>query len=107
MSGALELAGLGDLLAALPQGLATPLGAGGHPLSAGERRRLGLARAFFQARPLVILDEITAGLDEETEKAVLAALDDFSRRRTLILASHRPALIAWADHIIDIGGDAE
>ena len=58
-------------------------------------------------RPLVILDEITAGLDEETEKAVLAALDDFSRRRTLILASHRPALIAWADHIIDIGGDAE
>ena len=107
LSAALEQAALGGFLAALPQGLATPLGAGGHPLSAGERRRLGLARAFFQARPLVILDEITAGLDEETEKAVLAALDDFSRRRTLILASHRPALIAWADHIIDIGGDAE
>ena len=104
---ALEQAALGDLLAALPQGLATPLGAGGHPLSAGERRRLGLARAFFQARPLVILDEITAGLDEETEKAVLVALDDFSRRRTLILASHRPALIAWADHIIDMGGAAK
>ena len=107
LSAVLEQAALGDFLQALPQGLATPLGAGGHPLSAGERRRLGLARAFFQARPLVILDEITAGLDEETEKAVLAALDDFSRRRTLILASHRPALIAWADHIIDIGGDAE
>ena len=104
---ALEQAALGGFLAALPQGLATPLGAGGHPLSAGERRRLGLARAFFQARPLVILDEITAGLDEETETAVLAALDDFSRRRTLILASHRPALIAWADHIIDMGGAAK
>lgn len=104
---ALEQAALGDFLAGLPAGLATPLGAGGHPLSAGERRRLGLARAFFQSRPLVILDEITAGLDEDTEAAVLAALDAFSYRRTLILASHRPALIAWADHIIDLGGDAE
>ena len=103
---ALEQAALGGFLAALPAGLATPLGAGGHPLSAGERRRLGLARAFFQARPLVILDEITAGLDEETEAAVLTALDAFSARRTLILASHRPALIAWADHVIDLGGDA-
>ena len=103
---ALEQAALGGFLAALPAGLATPLGAGGHPLSAGERRRLGLARAFFQARPLVILDEITAGLDEETEATVLTALDAFSARRTLILASHRPALIAWADHVIDLGGDA-
>ena len=106
LSAALEQAALGGFLAALPAGLATPLGAGGQPLSAGERRRLGLARAFFQARPLVILDEITAGLDEETEAAVLAALDAFSARRTLILASHRPALIAWADHVIDLGGDA-
>lgn len=104
---ALEQAALGSFLAGLPAGLATPLGAGGHPLSAGERRRLGLARAFFQARPLVILDEITAGLDAKTERSVLDALDAFSHRRTLILASHRPALIAWADHIIDLGGDAE
>ena len=104
---ALEQAALGSFLAGLPAGLATPLGAGGHPLSAGERRRLGLARAFFQVRPLVILDEITAGLDAKTERSVLDALDAFSHRRTLILASHRPALIAWADHIIDLGGDAK
>ena len=101
---ALEQAALGDFLTALPMGLDTPLGAGGHPLSAGERRRLGLARAFFQARPLVILDEITAGLDKDTEAAVLRAIQAFSHRRTLILASHRPALIAWADHVIDLGG---
>ena len=64
---ALEAAALGDFLRTLPEGLRTPLGAGGHPLSAGERHRLGLARAFFQNRPIVLLDEITAGLDGETE----------------------------------------
>ena len=101
---ALEAAALGDFLRALPDGLRTPLGAGGHPLSAGERHRLGLARAFFQNRPIVLLDEITAGLDGETEAEVIAALTRFAHHRTLILTSHRPALIAWADHVITLGG---
>ncbi len=102
---ALSQASLTSFFEKLPKGLFTLLGAGGQPLSAGESRRLGLARAFFRARPFVILDEITAGLDEETEADVLKALDAFSQRRTLLLASHRPALIAWADHVIDLGGD--
>ena len=101
---ALDAAALGDFLRALPEGLRTPLGAGGHPLSAGERHRLGLARAFFQNRPIVLLDEITAGLDGETEAEVIAALTRFAHHRTLILTSHRPALIAWADHVITLGG---
>ena len=101
---ALEAAALGDFLRALPDGLRTPLGAGGHPLSAGERHRLGLARSFFQNRPIVLLDEITAGLDGETEAEVIAALTRFAHHRTLILTSHRPALIAWADHVITLGG---
>ena len=104
VTAALEAAALGDFLHALPEGLRTPLGAGGHPLSAGERHRLGLARAFFQNRPIVLLDEITAGLDGDTEALVIDALTRFAHHRTLILTSHRPALIAWADHIITLGG---
>ena len=105
LTAALEAASLGDFLRSLPEGLETPLGAGGHPLSAGERHRLGLARAFFQNRPIVLLDEITAGLDGETEAQVIAALTQFAHHRTLILTSHRPALIAWADHVITLGGE--
>ena len=105
LTAALEAASLGDFLRALPKGLETPLGAAGHPLSAGERHRLGLARAFFQNRPIVLLDEITAGLDGETEAQVIASLTQFAHHRTLILTSHRPALIAWADHVITLGGE--
>ena len=104
VTAALEAAALGDFLRALPEGLRTPLGAGGHPLSAGERHRLGLARAFFQNRPIVLLDEITAGLDGDTEALVIDALTRFAHHRTLILTSHRPALIAWADQVITLGG---
>ncbi|ANR70942.1 thiol reductant ABC exporter subunit CydD [Selenomonas sp. oral taxon 126] len=104
VTAALEAAALDDFLHALPEGLRTPLGAGGHPLSAGERHRLGLARAFFQNRPIVLLDEITAGLDGDTEALVIDALTRFAHHRTLILTSHRPALIAWADRVITLGG---
>ena len=103
---ALEAAALGDFLRALPEGLHTRLGMGGHPLSAGERHRLGLARALFQDRPIVLLDEVTAGLDEDTELCVIDALTAFSHHRTMILTAHRPALIAWADQVVTLGGKA-
>lgn len=106
ITAALEAAALGDFLCALPDGLHTRLGMGGHPLSAGERHRLGLARALFQDRPIVLLDEVTAGLDEETERCVIDALTVFSHHRTMILTAHRPALIAWADQVVTLGGEA-
>ena len=106
ITAALEAAALGDFLRALPEGLHTRLGMGGHPLSAGERHRLGLARALFQDRPIVLLDEVTAGLDEETERCVIDALTAFSHHRTMILTAHRPALIAWADQVVTLGGEA-
>ena len=106
ITAALEAAALGDFLRALPEGLHTRLGMGGHPLSAGERHRLGLARALFQDRPIVLLDEVTAGLDEETEQCVIDALTAFSHHRTMILTAHRPALIAWADQVVTLGGEA-
>lgn len=100
---ALRLASMEKWLKELPHGTETKLGAGGLPLSHGEQKRLGLARIILQNRPLVLLDEPTAGLDEKTEAAVLRALEAFSRRRTLIIVTHRPAVLAWAKQIIRIG----
>ncbi len=90
----LEQAGLGGWLRSLPHGLDTRLGNDGAALSNGQRHRLGLARAVFQNAPLLLLDEITAGLDENTEKEIIAFLREFSYRRTVLFATHRPTILA-------------
>lgn len=84
----------------LPQGIMTPLGEGGQNLSQGQRKRLGLARAIYQQRDLVLLDEPTAALDPATRADILKALLDFARGRTLLLVSHDDDLVALADNII-------
>lgn len=84
----------------LPQGMLTPLGEGGQNLSQGQRKRLGLARAIYQQRDLVLLDEPTAALDPATRADILKALLDFARGRTLLLVSHDEDLVALADNII-------
>lgn len=94
---ALQQAGLLDWYRTLPAGLDTRLGEGGTAISNGQRHRLGLARAFLQDRPVVILDEPTAGLDAATEEHVLTALQNFAWHRTLIIVTHRPAVLALAD----------
>jgi ATP-binding cassette, subfamily C, bacterial CydCD len=87
---ALALAGL----ATVP--LELPLGEGGTGLSAGERRRIALARAFLRDAPLLLLDEPTASLDGETERGVLAAMRRLAVGRTVIVVAHRPALVEFA-----------
>ena len=99
---ALRLASLEEWYHALPQGLDTPLGPGGLPLSEGQRKRLGLARALLQNRPVTLLDEPTAGMNEELENQVLRAITAFARHRTVVLVSHRPAVKAIADTIIEL-----
>ena len=89
---------------ALPQGLMTPLGEGGQSLSQGQRKRLGLARALVQDRPLILLDEPTAALDEPTAatiREVLLALKE-SGRHTLFVISHDERLQAAADTVLDL-----
>ncbi|GAA3897379.1 cysteine/glutathione ABC transporter permease/ATP-binding protein CydD [Halomonas cibimaris] len=94
---ALSSAHLGELLARLPQGLATPIGEHGAGLSGGQAQRLALARIFLSAAPLVLLDEPTARLDRHSEQAVMAALADLQAAgRTLMIATHHPALIRLA-----------
>jgi len=97
---ALGAAGLGDVVRELPRGLHTPLGEQGAGLSAGERQRLGLARAFVRDAPLLLLDEPTAALDAATERELLDTIRGVARGRTVVLAAHRPALLALADSVV-------
>ncbi len=75
------------------------VGEGGTGLSAGQRRRVALARAFLADRPVVLLDEPTAALDGATEEAAVEAITRLCRDRTALLISHRPALLAAADRV--------
>ena len=104
---ALADARLADAVAALPDGLETRLGERGAGLSAGERQRLALARAFLRDAPLLLLDEPTAGLDGATEAEVVRAIRRLVRGRTVVLVAHRPALLALADRVVDARRRAE
>jgi ABC-type multidrug transport system fused ATPase/permease subunit len=95
-------AGLDDVVARLPQGLQTVLGQDGAGLSAGERQRLALARAFVRNAPLLLLDEPTANLDGRTEEGVLAAVRRLMAGRTALIVAHRPALLALADRVVNL-----
>ncbi|MFF8599208.1 thiol reductant ABC exporter subunit CydD [Streptomyces sp. NPDC015232] len=97
---ALRDAGADGFVAELPDGAATLLGEDGAGLSAGQRQRLALARAFLADRPVLLLDEPTAALDGATEAAVVDAVRRLSAGRTVLLVVHRPALLAVADRVV-------
>ncbi|MEU3773090.1 thiol reductant ABC exporter subunit CydD [Streptomyces sp. NPDC032472] len=99
---ALEAAGAREFVSALPLGTETMLGEGGAGLSAGQRQRIALARAFLADRPVLLLDEPTAALDGETEAAVVEAVRRLAVGRTVLLVVHRPALLAVADRVVAI-----
>src|SRR5262249_62126275 len=88
----------------LPDGYETLVGDGGRPLSAGERRRLALARAFLRDAPLVVLDEPTADLDPESAALVADAVERLRGGRTVLVIAHRPELFHRADRVVVLEG---
>jgi thiol reductant ABC exporter CydD subunit len=78
------------------------VGEHGSLLSAGQRQRLALARALLRDADLLLLDEPTSALDADTERRVLAGLAEHARGRTVVIASHRPAVLAIADDVVEL-----
>ncbi len=98
---ALRLVGLEGFVAGLPLALATPLGDDGFGLSAGQRARTALARATLSTAPVLLVDEPTAHLDADAANLVHEVLAGLAERRTVVVVTHRPDLVALADrHVV-------
>lgn len=100
MYAALDAAQVGDLVRRLADGLDTVVGDRGYRLSGGERQRLAIARLLLKAPPIVVLDEATAHLDSESERAVQRALDTALEGRTSLVIAHRLSTVRHADLIL-------
>ena len=100
MVAAARRAQIHDLIAALPDGYDTVVGARGHRFSGGEKQRLAIARTLLRDPRILVLDEATSALDTETERAVQAAVDEASRGRTTITIAHRLSTVRDADRIV-------
>ena len=97
---AARLAEVTDFVEALPSGWQTMVGEGGHRLSGGQRQRLAIARAVLKDAPLLILDEATSAVDNETEAALQRSINKISKDRTAVIIAHRLSTVRNADRIL-------
>ncbi|EGB18105.1 ABC transporter ATP-binding protein [[Clostridium] symbiosum] len=91
-----------DFISALPDGYNTIIGEGGSTLSGGEKQRISIARAILKDAPIIILDEATSSVDPENEQALLSAISELTKNKTLISIAHRLSTVENADQIIVI-----
>ncbi len=101
---ALDRAGIAEVVHALPDGLETQCGEAGMRFSGGQARRIALARVLLSAAPILILDEPTAGLDAETERAFLSTLEHGAEGRTVILITHRLTGVEKPHRVLRLAG---
>ena len=88
-----------EFIDSLPNGFETKIGEGGYKLSGGQRQRLSIARAILKNAPILILDEATSSVDNETEAALQRSLTQISEGRTTLIIAHRLSTIRNADNI--------
>lgn len=101
---ACKMASVHDFIMTLPDGYKTQVGALGDNLSAGEKQRIGLARAFLRGSELILLDEPTSNVDSINEGIILKALKEQKNKKSIILVSHRESTMAIADRIYKVDG---
>lgn len=99
---ALEEAQLKDFIKTLPEGLGTAIGDRGVRLSGGQRQRLGIARALYHNPEILVFDEATSALDNETEAAVMEAINSFHGKKTMVIIAHRLNTIEKCDIIYKV-----
>jgi len=99
-----ELCSIDDLVAELPEGLETRIVEGGRNLSAGQRQRLSVARALVGDPAVLLLDEADANLDDEARELMDRIVQTHRGRKTVLVVSHRPAVLEWADAIWHLDG---
>ena len=89
-----------DLIRSLPEGFDTVIGEGGASLSGGEKQRISIATCILKDSPIVILDEATASVDADNERAIQEAISELCKNKTLLVIAHRLKTIKDADHIL-------
>ncbi len=99
---ALEEAQLKEFIKGLPEGLDTTIGDRGIRISGGQRQRLGIARALYHNPEILVFDEATSALDNETEAAVMEAINSFHGRKTMVIIAHRLNTIEKCDIIYKV-----
>jgi ABC-type multidrug transport system fused ATPase/permease subunit len=93
---------LDEVVNQLQDGLDTPIGENGIKLSGGQRQRIALARAFYHKRDVLIMDESTSALDNETEEEILKEIREFKGKKTLIVIAHRLTTLRYCDRIYEL-----
>ena len=99
LESAIQAAQLEDLIKQLPEGIKTSVGERGVRLSGGQRQRLGIARALYFEREILVLDEATSALDNETESLVTEAIRSLAKHKTMIIIAHRLSTVQHCDQI--------
>lgn len=101
----MEEAQLADFVRSLPDGLDTTIGDRGVRLSGGQRQRIGIARALYHNPEILVFDEATSALDNETEAAVMEAINGFHGKKTMVIIAHRLNTIADCDIIYEVSDE--